>query len=317
MATIIPSSHIYATPEHSLVPKNKIAYVDANANDMVIESGNLAEPLVMTFYRVIGGGDDSQSPISFEFVGDNPKYNPYGFQLYVGDLYKARLNLFLDKISDFTVNYPQNISNYKVRSRKIFKNVLNETLEIENLLDIEEYAFIENYDYSDETFIFDYSTVVKRVDDYFLVTETLSLEGTYYSPKSSNISAGDSTALGKYSIPSNELLQVGSKIGALQTPYYQDLMATVLYHYKSGKNTAVIQCSFGDYYDEDGTLAVSPTLDKMSFDLHDIVIPYIYRNRETPLSLDKYGNAQKYEIVGIQFTNKGCPWQILSLQEYK
>lgn len=92
-----------------------------------------------------------------------------------------------------------------------------------------------------------------------------------------------------------------------------------LKEYSRGKETATIRCSISDYYDEEGNkvISVDNNVDKMVFDLYDIVIPMVYgaNGVDKPLSKYKDGVTKTFKVLGTKIFYDGAVWQELSLQE--
>ena len=123
------------------------------------------------------------------------------------------------------------------------------------------------------------------------------------------------------SIPINENDEVeimsanSSKHGAIEENYKntQDL-------YKNGKETAIIRCSIGDYYDYNSgekVISVDNSTGKMSFEIYDQVIPMVYGvdGQDHPMSKNKDGSPKVFQVLGSKIYYDGAVWQELSLQE--
>lgn len=97
----------------------------------------------------------------------------------------------------------------------------------------------------------------------------------------------------------------------------QFLANNVLNEYAKGKETATLLCSISDYYDESGEKVIDTKTNKMSFRLHDEVIPYVYGadGKDKPMSKNQDGSAKVFEVVGSNIIYDGAVWQELTLQE--
>lgn len=78
-----------------------------------------------------------------------------------------------------------------------------------------------------------------------------------------------------------------------------------------GKETATLLCDISDYYDESGEKVIDITTNKMSFRLHDEVIPYVYGadGKDKPMSKKQDGSAKVFEVVGSNIIYDGAVWQ--------
>lgn len=162
--------------------------------------------------------------------------------------------------------------------------------------------------------------------DYLYEGETLEI--TIYG-NTIGINLEDNTiTIGKgnqhpFSIDGNELLQTSNyiqeqgsetKSNAIETDYGNTLTS-----YQNGKETATILCSISDYYDEEGTKAISINndTDKMVFRMYDEVIPMVYGSdgKDRPMSKYNDGTAKKFRVLGVEPIYDGAVWQRLTLQE--
>ena len=122
---------------------------------------------------------------------------------------------------------------------------------------------------------------------------------------------------GDFSIIGNEIFQVGNQINGLS--YYTAFANNILSNWINGKETATIRCDINEYYNEDGTKAISINnlTGKMNFQIGDNVIPYVYGSDgvDKPLCFTKDGSTKIFKVVGTKFFYDGAVWQELSLQE--
>lgn len=97
----------------------------------------------------------------------------------------------------------------------------------------------------------------------------------------------------------------------------QHLANDVLSQYAKGKETATLLCSISDYYDESGEKVIDTKTNKMSFRLHDEVIPYVYGadGKDKPMSKTQDGSAKVFEVVDSNIIYDGAVWQELTLLE--
>lgn len=118
-----------------------------------------------------------------------------------------------------------------------------------------------------------------------------------------------------YSLSGNELLQDNGK--SANIPLTKNLANNILDQYAKGKETATLLCSISDYYNENGEKVIDTKTNKMSFRLHDEVIPYVYGadGKDKPMSKNQDGSAKVFEVVGSNIIYDGAVWQELTLQE--
>ena len=120
-----------------------------------------------------------------------------------------------------------------------------------------------------------------------------------------------------FSIDENQFIRAETRYdgvkGATKTFYNKTLT-----DYQNGKETATLRCSVGEYYDENGTLAISTkTADKMMFEHYDKVVPMVRsgRRKELAMSYTADGLAKVFEVVGVRVFFDGAVWQELTLRE--
>lgn len=91
----------------------------------------------------------------------------------------------------------------------------------------------------------------------------------------------------------------------------------ILQQYANGKETATLLCDISDYYDESGTKAIDSKGGKMTFYLHDKVIPMVYGTdkKDHPMSKYKDGTPKVFEVIGSKVFYDGAVWQELTLLE--
>lgn len=118
-----------------------------------------------------------------------------------------------------------------------------------------------------------------------------------------------------YSLSGNELLQDNGKSANISLT--KNLANNILDQYAKGKETATLLCSISDYYDESGEKVIDTKTNKMSFRLHDEVIPYVYGadGKDKPMSKNQDGSSKVFEVVGSNIIYDGAVWQELTLLE--
>lgn len=163
--------------------------------------------------------------------------------------------------------------------------------------------------------------------------ENLKLKGTYteYIPKTVTLSINGSKKTfsidnsfefisdnDNVNFEDNELMQDGNVYVSPQKGNIglgKFLSDNIIKQYENGKELLTLICDIDDYYDTDGNKVIDK-LNKevpMTFNFHDIVIPY--KNKDTPISTYKNGNAKAFEVVAINFSYSGCVRQTLTLLE--
>ena len=118
-----------------------------------------------------------------------------------------------------------------------------------------------------------------------------------------------------HSLSGNELLQDNGKVGEIALT--EHLANNVLNQYRKGKETATLLCDINDYYNESGEKVIDIKTDRMSFRLHDEVIPYVYgaNGQDFPMSKKKDGSPKVFEVVGSNIIYDGAVWQEITLLE--
>lgn len=128
-----------------------------------------------------------------------------------------------------------------------------------------------------------------------------------------------------YSLSGNELLQDSGKVKTIdesgnevEKPITEHLATNILKQYERGKETATLLCSISDYYDyETNEKVIDTASDKMSFRLHDKVVPMVFgaNGQDRPMSLRLDGSPKVFEVVGSKIFYDGAVWQQIILQE--
>lgn len=104
-----------------------------------------------------------------------------------------------------------------------------------------------------------------------------------------------------------------------------DFIADKIEHnYSTGKQTAVIECSIDDYYDEQGNKVISKRGSDnlpMIFKNNDIVYPKRVRMKNENGTMVQeevdFSNGKRFRVVGVKVKYDGCVMQELTLQEEK
>ena len=118
-----------------------------------------------------------------------------------------------------------------------------------------------------------------------------------------------------FSIDGNELLQDSATTNGILTSEF--LANNILAQYQNGRETATLLCSISDYYDEQGNKVIGIDQDKMSFQNHDLVIPYVFGAdlKDKPMSRYSSGKPKVFEVVSTRKFFDGAVWQELNLLE--
>lgn len=118
-----------------------------------------------------------------------------------------------------------------------------------------------------------------------------------------------------FSVGGNELLQNSATTNGIATTEF--LSTNILEQYKNGKETATLLCSISDYYDEQGNKKIGIDQSKMSFQNHDLVIPYVFGadGKDKPMSRYSSGKPKVFEVVSTRKFFDGAVWQELNLLE--
>ena len=118
-----------------------------------------------------------------------------------------------------------------------------------------------------------------------------------------------------FSLDGNELLQDSATTNGILTSEF--LANNILAQYQNGRETATLLCSISDYYDEQGNKVIGIDQDKMSFQNHDLVIPYVFGAdlKDKPMSRYSSGKPKVFEVVSTRKFFDGAVWQELNLLE--
>lgn len=164
-----------------------------------------------------------------------------------------------------------------------------------------------------EWFSLNYSTIELQTLNYSVYGNQ-----SVYSVKGGTRTFGDGTDY--YEMPSNELFQMTTKFSGV--PITEVNANSLVKDFRNGKETYELLCSVKEYYNEDGTLAISTKgqvgeKTKMLFDIGDEVIPYKPTAAgDKPISYKKDGKTPKtFIVVGVTPIFDGAVWQRLNLIE--
>lgn len=161
---------------------------------------------------------------------------------------------------------------------------------------------------------------VVTFEEYIPKSYTLTVTGDIeeYENKNSTKTFGDGSDY--YEMPSNELFQATTKLKGI--PITEVNANSLVKDFRNGKETYELLCSVKEYYNEDGTLAISTKgqvggKTKMLFDIGDEVIPYKPTAAgDKPISYKKDGKTPKtFIVVGVTPIFDGAVWQRLNLVE--
>lgn len=212
---------------------------------------------------------------------------------------------------------------------------------VDNSYDAEAYIIVDRISESVGSF---YTTVIKKAKTenvsgygyiadsgnhewFFLKYATIELQTLNYSVygnqsvynvKGETRTFGDGSDY--YEMPSNELFQKATKLSGV--PITEVNANSLVNGFHNGKETYELLCSVKEYYNEDGTLAISTKgqvggKTKMLFDIGDEVIPYKPTLAgDKPISYKKDGKTPKtFIVVGVTPIFDGAVWQRLNLVE--
>lgn len=156
--------------------------------------------------------------------------------------------------------------------------------------------------------------------EYIPKSYSFSISGDIeeYENKSITKKFGDGSDY--YEMPSNELFQATTKLKGI--PITEVNANSLVNDFRNGKETYELLCSVKEYYNEDGTLAISTKgqvggKTKMLFVIGDEVIPYKPTAAgDKPISYKKDGKTpKKFIVVGVTPIFDGAVWQKLNLIE--
>ena len=345
MATIkIPSKNIYSTPTKNS-SNNLIETAEIKSNIYKISYGEIARITIVPFelnskgeFVWVCADEDSNDTFdlwSFFIHGDveylvnydysSKEVKPLVFTLKNSSYIKYKANgsplncelsiteYFSDssgEIQSFTYKYTNRLLYNKDTNTLVYYDPNNTKKDP-----------ITDDDYGDL-----YPLLFRRVQksgNQYVTSLVLSVSGDYIDGETKiQKYSVDESSNNKISLANNELIQRGCTytVSTSSKPLYVPrMLSQVVSKHKNGKEVYTIKCSVGNYYDTSGKLTISPEKDDYPaiFNKYDIVEPYVFGYKgEVPLSTNADGTAKKFEVIGVDFTYNGVPWQELTIQEY-
>lgn len=160
-----------------------------------------------------------------------------------------------------------------------------------------------------------------------LSTARTTIKGNFYTDEGSTtytIGRQDSqNPISPTIITSNELMQQKNvyalEVTDLSPPLYTRILREVVSRYENGVDCCEMECTFEDYYREDGNKVIDGSgivQPIQGFSRYDTVIPYIQKNHQTvPYKTDTNGNPKKFRVIGMKYRYNGVVRQTLCLQE--
>lgn len=104
-----------------------------------------------------------------------------------------------------------------------------------------------------------------------------------------------------------------------QKPLYAKNSQDVISRYQNGKETIELLCGINDYYNEWDIKQISSNgeLEKMTFEIGDIVIPHKFNAQgfDEPISVYNNGNPKMFEVVSVEIIYDGSTMQKITAQE--
>lgn len=327
----IPSSNIYRTDSSSmLIAQNKIEQAEISVNDLNKENGNvLTKEYTITYWQ------EKEDGTGVDYVGDNSNLNEFIFTktasllgVTAAFMVSAPAKFRIGQIIEFQEDILGYVLGYTVVRKQHRMTVQsngedniywNRTVSSNSKILYDEDTNSFKYRLETDT-INDNSVVVIATtlggDVNYLMSETITIQGEYYSTKEILLKYGNST-LNDFSLPTNELVQQGNNIDGEELS--NSVLQNVVRRYQNGKEAVTLKCSVGKYYDTDGNLVICPEDESYPavIEKYDVVEPYVFTNRgEVPLSTKADGTAKQFQVIGVDFSYKGVVWQELTLQEY-
>ena len=310
----IPSKKIYDV-SYDKVADNIITSVDLSYNNVTVNYGNiLNREYTFNYWRrnsdnsaIEGVYNDVEQTEGFELTATGT--------LNHGQV-TATLRLPYNKLTKFDLD-PLGVEVIKLLSHKLksvqrisvdegvtfYERTIFYTPTLKNVISDGEKGIIE----------LSFSQVISlAVGDktQYILSETISIVGDYITTEqtSKRIGNGEKT----FAISANSLIQ-GTNTNLEK--FANDILA----NYGKGKETITIRCSIGEYYDDNGKLAISSkTANKMTFSHYDQVV-VMKRNAwgtDSPISLNQDGSATIFEVIGVRKFYDGAVWQELTLKEF-
>lgn len=317
--TAIPSANILSTPrerKYSTVAKASYTLYIADTQNLPTAS------------------DGTVLPENFphKFVGNVSSYNPdtvmktfdstFGYtgitieRSYVTPTVQASSIFAIDKL---------NVDAAVTRSSKVTGNAYlspnNQyttfaTYYDEPITVVDDYSFITRSNEIALVFSMPYISVWSgSYPDMVYSNVNVKITGKYfvdYDLLANSYGEGD-----KIELPTNKLLQTNNEYK--NQSHAQYILDTVQRLYSKGIECCTMECSFGDYYDENNNIIYNGNDFNSainSFKKYDVVMPYIMLNGvEQPYAIKADGTPKKFIIIGIKYYYTGNLKQELYLQE--
>ena len=339
MAIIITASQIYEIVSNEKIIDNNVGGIDTTEDEINKNYGTVSNTIEINLYEWNEDGNFASLDINdfLIYVGNEQNDETYNINIHYD-----HGTYFIT--GSFVFNIEKNVKPGKIylmmeRDGQSFSNgPLEETEEIKEVKKTDyntQTSQIAEIDYNGESQIYfnfelldsslpfiPYQTAAftykipswNYISGWYRNYIRLYIAAENYEPESNDISYG---ARPKISIDSNELLQTTTTINNKKLSQF--IYEKITEEWKEGKELATLKCSIGEYYNEDGTLAISTKQNNlpMLFDIGDLVIPYIAvaNGKTEPLSIKLDGTPKVFKVTQIRPYFDGAFWQEITLQE--
>ena len=357
MSIIITAKQIYNIVNHDIIQDNNINNIetDESNEDNVYQD---LQQISFSFPNIYEDGTVNSDNAVSDFTANNQnvydvnlmpqRYYPYGDVFSIGFYMQFSYDVsFLEEYPMSTLNILSSHifsagKQYMDRSQtrggdndllSIFNPKTSGEYVIQFVSSKEEFDAIEYNDnpygkigiqhLGDNRFTFYFRTVffvmpndnTEETEKYWFNESSLSLHFRAKPIETTTIKIGDNS-LKTLSLESNELFYNKNLYNG--SPYIE-FIKNIIYNWENGKETATLQCSIGEYYDEDGNLAISTKNNDlpMLFNIRDEVIPYIpiAGGGTEPMSKNKDGSPKRFNVTKVRPYFDGAFWQEIQLQE--
>ena len=335
MAIIITASQIYELVSHDLLLDNDKSGISGSENNYTEYYGKVSQEINIELYE---WNDNTQTTDIYDHLTEkyNAKENLDEYSKYNISVNKRSDGAYLSITLPFSINEKiASLTVYSLNKGTAQMYRVNESDITLSSSTTRKDKYEQSYNGETEfTITIPSKKIVDTVLDWYYPSLTFYIEAYYYDIQETEFSIGNKEF---FSVNTNELLQkdllrnsyynitnVWGEISKTNLPSTYNIKEfiykNVVGSYDKGKELTTLKCSIGEYYDEEGNLAVSTKQNDlpMLFDIGNLVIPYIAvaDGKTEPLSIKLDGTPKVFKVTQIRPYFDGAFWQELILQEY-
>lgn len=332
MAILITASQIYDILDNEKVIDNEIDGIDSTEDKPIKKYDKVSNEIQISLYEFNKDGNLTSTNYKdyLTYIGNETNNALYSIIMHERSdtsWFSANLRFTVDKnvklnttlylmLESGSQSFGRNFQNYGA-DKVTIGNYETQTTQQASFIYTgqEEIRFSINNQYQAPNPVVNGTFMSSFTYGFFKNSVRFYLAAEYYEPEENTVTYGENP---KISIENNELLQTTTTIDGKKLSQYNYEQITD--EWGEGKELATIKCSIGEYYDENGNLAISTQNNDlpMLFNIGDLVIPYIaVANGQTePLSLKLDGTPKVFKVTQIRPYFDGAFWQELTLQEH-